>query len=258
MEAEPFFRREGDSYVPSSMARGPWSPNSLHGRLIAGLLGHEIDRLHGDPELTPARLTVDMYRLPDLSPVQVTTKVVRDGYRIKVIDAEFFSNGVSCGRATSQLLRKMGAPAGQVWEPPPWSVPAPADIPAPTDKRAGMGGMWATRPIAGAMGSFGPRKLWMSDVREIVEGDPMTPFTRVALAADFASPFANAGDKGLAYINSDMTIYLHRLPVTEWIGFEVVNHHATDGVAIGECWMHDEQGPIGLSAVCALVQKKAM
>ena len=93
---------------------------------------------------------------------------------------------------------------------------------------------------------------------ELVAGVKMTPFVHVATGADFASPFANAGDQGLGYINSDVTIYLHRLPVTNWIGFEVVNHHATDGVAIGECWLYDEQGPIGTSTVAALAQRKPM
>jgi Thioesterase-like superfamily len=84
------------------------------------------------------------------------------------------------------------------------------------------------------------------------------PFVHVATGADFASPFANAGDHGLGYINSDVTLYLHRLPVTRWIGFEVVNHHATEGVAIGECWLYDEKGPIGTSTVAALAQRKPM
>jgi acyl-CoA thioesterase len=98
----------------------------------------------------------------------------------------------------------------------------------------------------------------MSEVRDLVEGAPLTPFVRAAVAADFASPFANAGDQGLGYINSDVTLYLHRLPVKEWIGFEVVNHHATDGIAIGECFLYDQQGPIGSSTVAALAQRKPM
>jgi acyl-CoA thioesterase len=98
----------------------------------------------------------------------------------------------------------------------------------------------------------------MSEVRDLVEGTPLTPFVRVAVAADFASPYANAGDHGLGYINSDVTLYLHRLPVKEWIGFEVVNHHASDGIAIGECWLYDQQGPIGTSTVAALAQRKPM
>jgi hypothetical protein len=51
---------------------------------------------------------------------------------------------------------------------------------------------------------------------------------------------------------------LHRLPATPWIGFEVVNHHATDGIAIGECCLYDERGPIGTSTVAALAQRKPM
>src|SRR5260370_5190032 len=98
----------------------------------------------------------------------------------------------------------------------------------------------------------------MSEVRDLVEGAPLTPFVRAAVAADFASPSANAGDQGLGYINSDVTLYLHRLPVTPWVGFEVGNHHATDGVAIGECWLYDEKGPISTSTAAALAQRKPM
>jgi hypothetical protein len=258
MENLPFFTRDGAAYVPSTVARGPWDPNSLHGRVIAGLLGHVIEQRHGDPALVPARLTVDMYKLPDLAPIEVTTKIVREGYRIKVVDAEFFSGGTSMARATCQLLRRTQDPPGKVWSPANWDVPAPADIPEPEDKRSGMGGMWTTRPISGAMGTVGPRRLWMSEVRVLVEGEPLTPFGRVAVGADFASPFANAGDQGLGYINSDVTVYLHRLPATNWIGYEVVNHQATEGVAIGECWLYDEAGPIGTATVAALAQRRSM
>ena len=258
MTNEPFYTRDGARFQPTPSSRGPWDPKSLHGRVIAGLLGYEIERSLNDAAFMPARLTVDMYRLPDLSPVEVTTRVVRDGGRLKVIDAEFFSAGTSMARATCQLLRRTENPDGNVWSPPNWDAPPPASIPDPEDRRGGMGGMWATKPISGAFGGTGKREVWMSEVRELIDGVPLTPFTRVALAADFASPFANAGDKGLGYINSDLTLYLHRLPATEWVGFEVVNHNATDGVAIGECFLYDEQGPIGSSTVCALAQRRSM
>ncbi len=257
MTNEPFFILEGTHYVPTPTARGPWNPNSLHGRVIAGLLGAEIERLHGSPDFIPARLTVDMYRLPDLSPVEVVTRVVRTGNRIKVIDAEFISGGISAGRAACQLLKRTETPDGNVWKPQPWDVPKPADIPPPSDGRAGMGGMWAMRRITGDFGSVGQKRAWLSEVRELVGGRPLTPFVRVAVSADFASPFANAGDKGLEFINSDVTVYLHREPVGEWIGYDVVNHGATDGVSVGECFLYDEDGPIGSAACCALAQRRA-
>jgi hypothetical protein len=228
----------------------------LHGRVIIGLLARVIEQRHGGDDFVPARLTVDMFRLPGFAPIEVKTRLVRNGMRIRVIEAEFFSGGVSMARASCQLLRKTQNPEGRVWTPPNWDVPAPSEV--PTDPRLGMNGKWTIRPITGAMGTVGPRRLWMSEVRDLVEGTPLTPFVRVALAADFASPFANAGERGLGYINSDVTLYLHRLPATPWIGFDVVNHHATDGIAIGECCLYDERGPIGTSTVAALAQRKPM
>jgi hypothetical protein len=258
MTNQPFFTRDRDAFIPTRAANGPWDPNSLHGRVIIGLLAFAIEQRHGADEFVPARLTVDMFRLPTLAPIEVTTKLIRDGQRIKLVEAEFFSRGVNMARASCQLLRKTENPPGKLWSPPNWDVPAPADIAVPDDPRLGMHGKWATRPITGTMGTVGPRRLWMSEVRDLVEGVPLTPFVRVAVAADFASPFANAGDQGLGYINSDVTVYLHRLPVKEWIGFEVVNHHATEGVAIGECVLYDQQGTIGTSTVAALAQRKPM
>jgi hypothetical protein len=199
-----------------------------------------------------------MFRLPGFAPIEVNTRLVRNGMRIRVIEADFFSGGTSMARASCQLLRKTQNPDGVVWSPPNWDVPAPSEIPVPTDPRLGMNGKWTIRPITGAMGTVGPRRLWMSEVRDLIDGTPLTPFVRVAVAADFASPFANAGNRGLAYINSDVTLYLHRLPTTPWIGFDVVNHHATDGIAIGECWLYDERGAVGTSTVAALAQRKPM
>jgi hypothetical protein len=256
MKAEPFFRREGGLHHPNPVSRGPWSPTSLHARVVAGLLAAEIERAYGEPEFMPARFTIDLYRLPDFSAAEVTLKPVRVGRRIKVIDAEYVCAGVSFARATCQLLRRSANPPGNVWRPPPWRVPKPDEIAVPEEARAAMGGMWATRPITGAFGTYGQKQLWMSEVRELVQGEALTPFVRVALAADFASPFANSGDAGLSWINTDITLYLDRLPVTDWVGFEVSNHQAAEGVAVGICWLHDEAGTIGWASVAALPQAR--
>ena len=256
MTQDPFYSRDSDRFVPTRAAAGPWDPNSLHGRVIVGLLGAQIEAAHGGPDYMPARLTVDMYRLPSLAPVTVSTRLVRDGWRIKVAEAEFFSDGVSMARASCQLLRRTQAPDGEVWSPPPWSAPSPDEINPPKDPRMTLNGMWDLLPIVGGMGDRGPRQIWMREVRELVGGEALTPFARVALAADFASPFANAGTNGLEYINSDVTLYLHRLPTTNWVGMEVVDHGSSDGVGFGECRLHDEAGPIGAASVAALVQGK--
>ncbi len=257
MQNEPFFKRDGQNYLPQISARGPWNEQSLHGRVVIGLLGYALEVAHGDPDFVPARLTVDMYRLPSFDPVEVTTNLIREGGRIRVAEAEFISGGVSMAKASCQFLRRTQAPEGEVYGLPNWEVPKPDDIPAPEPFAGPMGKMWATRPIVGGFGQPGKvRQTWMSEVRELVEGVPLTPFQRVAVACDFVSPFANASSQGLAYINTDVTLYLHRAMVGEWLGFEKTDHQGTDGVALGECRLYDVEGPLGIAACAALGQRR--
>ncbi|HJN48894.1 MAG: thioesterase family protein [Pseudomonadales bacterium] len=252
MSSEPFFVREGDGFQPQPVCAGPWDPTSLHGRVVAGLFAAEIERAHGDPELMPARMTVDLYRLPGFLPLRVESTVIREGRRIRVVNAEMFSGEKSVGRASVQFLRRSQDPDGTVWKPAVWDVPPPADISPP--ERSGLGGMWRTLQISGMMGTVGARRCWISEARAMIEGEALTPWQRVALAADFSNPYANAGDAGLRFINTDITLYLHRLPMTEWIGFEVIAHQSADGIANGVCALYDESGHIGSSTVAALAQ----
>ena len=250
MTGEPFFRRKGEDFVPNDICRGPWDRESLHGRVVAGLMAFDIERRRIEPGFHPARLTVDLYRMPPFAPVQVRSDVVRDGRRIRIVDAEFTSGGVSIGRASCVLLRHGENPGGRVWSPVPWEAPAPESLPVMdwTENEP----MWDSRVIDHGFGAVAQKNTWLRENRALVEGEPLTPFLRAAVAADFTNPFANSGDQGLQFVNADITLYLHRLPAGEWLGFQTVAHHASEGVAVGECVMYDVSGPIGRSTVCGV------
>jgi len=82
------------------------------------------------------------------------------------------------------------------------TIPARTD-PGTQNERA----KWKTRPITGHLVRLGPRRLWMSEVRELVRACDVA-FVHVARVSDFASQFANAGDRGLAYKPAKSTLYL--------------------------------------------------
>jgi hypothetical protein len=251
--AEPFFRRDGDRLVPTQQAKGPWKANSLHGRVIAGLLAAEIERSHGDPAFLPVRLTVDMYRAPTMEPLHVETRVVRGGQRIKVIDADLMSEGRSAGRATCQFLRRGEAPESRAWCGDSWDAPGPEAFMTAEAGPESMFGAWELRWISGQLGEIGQRRVWMRETRAMIGGEVLTPFLRVAAGVDYVSPLANVGEMGsYSYINSDLTLYLHRLPVGAWIGYESLAHEASDGIALGHCNIYDAQGRIGWGSACAL------
>jgi hypothetical protein len=252
----PLFETEGSSFIPTEAALGSWGAKRLDGRAVVALLGAEIEHRHRSPDQVPARLTVDLFRLPDASPIEVRTRVVRENRRLTLVDAEFISGGEAAARATCQLLLKSENPEDQAWAPEPWNVPPPDQIQPPTDARLTLGGKWNVRPICGRFGKSGRRRTWLSELRPVVRERPITPFVRVAAAADLVSAFANFGASVLTFINTDLTIYLHREPETEWIGFDVVSHGASAGVAFGECALFDEAGAIGTVSCTALAQPR--
>ncbi len=256
-QPEPFFRRQGEAFMPQPICAGPWDPKSLHGRVIAGLLGGIIEARFRDAAFQFTRLTVDLWRLPQFVPLTVETRLVREGGRIKVVDAECFADGVSMGRAIGLLLRRGTPPAGEIWSPPDWDFPKPDTFdPPPPPEARDWTPMWETRGRGNAFGTVGRKQVWVRELRPLFDHEPLTPFQRVALAADLTSPLANSGSSGLGYINTDITLYLHRDPVGEWIGFESLAHHADAGVATGECTLYDEHGAIGRSSVAALAQRR--
>ena len=256
MDAVPFFDRVGDSYEPRDPCRGPWDRETLHGRVIAGVMAHELETRYGDPSFQVSRLTVDMFRVAPYAPVRVTTELVRDGNRIKVVDATLWSGETAIGRSSALLLRRADAPDGEVWKRPGWIAPHPESLPKRESRNEGWEPAWETRAIDFDPASPTPKRTWLRESRPFIEGVPLTPFVRCVLVSDFTNPVANSGTQGLNYVNADVTLYLHRDLVGEWIGAEVIHHESAEGVATGVCVLHDLSGAIGTATVCAVANRR--
>lgn len=221
---------------------------------------YQVERCHSDPLFQVSRVTVDMFRLAPMAPVTVTTGVVRDGNRIRVVDATAVAEGMEIARASVVMLRRTTRPDGVLWSPPPWDAPPPETLPAlylDVDRIP----IWEQRPFishGSATGSAGPapRRAWLRDVVDFVRGQRPSPLVRAAMVSDYANPFANAGDHGLNYINADASLYLHRDPVGDWIGVEAVAHDAAEGIAVGECALYDLEGRFGRTTVASLANRR--
>ncbi|MEV4804781.1 acyl-CoA thioesterase domain-containing protein [Nonomuraea sp. NPDC049421] len=242
--------------MPAPHARGPWSPDMLHGRLLGGLAARALEQHHAQPGLRFARLTVDLFRNSPMLPVTVETSLIRDGRRIRVADATISTVQGVIARASAVLLREGEQPDGErslvtpAWdEPPPSGPPAEAGGPwtPPFD-------LWRVTP----WGAPGPGRVWLREKFPLVDDEPLTPIVRAALAADFASPISNAQADGLRFINADYTLTLARPPEGEIVGMEGTGHLSADGVATGQVTVHDTAGPIGFCVVTALANGSAM
>jgi Acyl-CoA thioesterase C-terminal domain/Acyl-CoA thioesterase N-terminal domain len=248
---EPSFTRDGERLVPSASTAGIWSDGMVNGRHVGGLVAWAVERDHDLTELRVARLTIDMFRPVPMEPLTVTTTVARAGRRIRLIEVGVFDGDVEVTRGSALLLLRSEMPTGGPETLPPWDFPLPEALaPAQPSERT-----WELRQQG--LWSEGRGQVWMRDLVPFLAGESMSPMLRAALAADFANPLVNGAPDGLAYINADITLYLTRDPVDEWVGMEAVGHLGGDGVALGTAWLHDRVGRIGHCSVAALPDPRA-
>ena len=257
---EAFFTVDGDSYVPSVLTRGPWGA-TLGGQIVGGLLGWGIERSGIDPDLQPARFTIDLLRPVLMEPVQIQTSVQREGRRIKLVDGTLLQNGKTVARASALFLRRSDHPDGEVWSAQPEMPTIPTDSDGfPPDMPFFIWGYGAT--FAGTPGiaageweqSHSQKFAWTRLFRPMVQGHPLTPFVRLAFVGDVTSSLTHWGTTGLRYINADYTVTASRLPDGEYIGLAAQSHYGTAGVATGSATLFDRHGPLGTSSALALGQ----
>jgi acyl-CoA thioesterase len=257
---EAFFTVDGDSYLPGAMTRGPWGA-AMGGQIVGGLLAWGIEQSGIEPDLQPARTTVDLLRPVLLEAVQIRTSVQREGRRIKLVDGALVQNGNTVARASVLFLRRGDHPEGEVWSAPLEMPPLPANSEGfPTDMPFLIWEYGAT--AAGSPGitageweqSHSQKFAWTRIFRPMVQGHPLTPFTRLAFVGDITSSLTHWGTGGLRYINADYTVTASRLPDDEYLGLAAQSHYATAGVATGAATLFDRHGPIGTSSALALAQ----
>lgn len=257
---EAFFTVDGDSYVPGQMTQGPWG-SAMGGQIVGGLLGWGIEQSGVDPDLQPARFTVDLLRPALMEPVQIQTSVLREGRRIKLVDGSLIQNGTVVARASALFLRRGEHPDGQVWSSPVQMPPLPTSSDGFVAQMPfliwGYGATLQGSPgiAAGEWEQTHSQKFaWARLFRPMVHGHPLTPFTRLAFVGDITSSLTHWGTGGLRYINADYTVTASRLPDGEFLGLAAQSHYGTAGVATGAATLFDRHGPIGTSSALALAQ----
>ena len=253
-----FFVADGDAFVPQPIARGPWG-DTISGNYVGGLFGHVLQRDAGDPDFQPARLTVDLFRPAALAPVRVDTTVTRQGRRLRLVDAVMTQSDTVVARASGLFLRRGEQPCAEIWSSPvtmPPLPPTPDPIPRGLATLVWTYGKKEHTPGPGfglsAWEHTGPKYIWVRDIRPLVAGESLTPFTRAAMAGDMVSSLTHYGPSGLQFINADYTLTLSRLPEGPYLGLAALTHYSHEGVATGVATIVDQHGPIGSGSATAL------
>jgi hypothetical protein len=260
---EAIFTRDGDRFVPGELARGPWTPEAQHGGPPAALLAYLVERFEGGEAMRVARLTIELLRPVPIAPLAARTRLLRPGRKVQLVEAELLAADTAVARCTALRIRRD-------------TIPLPADLPQPAPPPGPGTGAdslppWARavayrgfhnagvehRFVVGGFDDAGPAIDWIRLRVPLIDGEPTSPLSRVAAAADFGNgvSWILGRTAGYTFINPDLTVYVYRLPIGEWVCLDAVTRVDASGIGIAESLLWDEQGPIGRAVQALLIER---
>ena len=250
------FDRLGEGrFGPTENSLGPWGQDLLHGGPVGALLAHELFATATEGEWFPARFTLDLMRPISMAPLEITSTVLRAGRKAELVSADCRSGDALAARASLQLIASSVLPVGGDTPAKHWTQSKKPTSPESTPRT------WPLNPTGvttfhhasvehhareGALTSLGPESDWIRVTCDLLPDTQLAPFERVICAADFSNGVSSSLPfEDYTYINADLTVYVFRLPVDEWVMIDAITHSGDQGVGLAESALYDREGLLG-------------
>ncbi len=250
------FIPDGELFMPTAHAGGPWDPSALHGGAPAALMVRAIEAIEPERDMFVSRITAEFMRRVPMAPLKLTTAIIRPGKKVQLVQASLSADGQEVARATALRIRQLeiDLPArieGPMPPPPEEAIPL-NDVPW-----RGFGKAMDPRLVAGSVVDIGPATVWFNLRVPVVPGEEPSPLQRVVAAADFGNGVSRVLDfaKHL-FINPDLTVYLHRRPRGDWIALDAETFAGTNGVGLAQSRLFDRYGQVGSSLQALLLDTR--
>jgi Thioesterase-like superfamily len=244
MTTPAFFIPDGEAFIATEHTRGPWSEDHQHGGPGAALLAAALERAAAP--LAVVRVTLEILRPIPIGRAQVEVAERKPGARTRLYSGTLRVDGQEVCRASCLAIRttplpipRATAPAmGRPEDAEPFELPF---FRHPVGYHTAM----ELRVAAGGIG-HGYAKAWLRMRIPLVLGQPTSPLSRVAIAADSGNGVSARLDwRKWLFINPDLTIHLHRPPTGEWVGLDAITETEPHGIGLAATVLHDEEGPLG-------------
>jgi acyl-CoA thioesterase len=254
---DSFFVPDGDRFLPTDLARGPWSADAAHAGPPAALLGRAVEQLEPRAGMVVSRFVVEILRPVPLRPLTVTTAVVRPGRRVQLAEAVLRDGDREIARASVWRIRPQEALEHDV-NLERTALPAPHDCPEvpgfPVPWRPNYFDSMEWRHATGSWTEPGPAAMWMRMRVPLLPDEPVSPLTRVLAAADSANGISWELDFGrFLFVNLDLSVHLARMPEGEWVCLDATSRLGRNGIGLSQSRLWDERGRFAAGAQSLLV-----
>ena len=247
----------GGAYRATAATAGPWDPAAQHAGPPGALLARAIERCDPRPGTFVARVACDVLGAVPVGDVAVAARVVRPGRSVELVEATLTARGRTA----------MTARAWRVATNTEANVPTrdTAPPPLPDDTAGGPTHPWDTgylaatewRQVRGGFDRPGPATVWARQRIPLVAGEDPTGLQRLLTLADSGNGASWELDlTAWWFINTELTVHLHREPRGEWICLDAATAISPGGAGLATTTLSDVEGPLGRGAQALLVARR--
>jgi len=254
-----FFEPAGPaSFIATRATAGPWSADAQHGGPPSALAARELERHEPDENMRLARVAVDILRPVPVGPLTASTRTLRPGKRVALLETVLESGGQAVLVARGWRIAKLAE--GPVVKRAAAATEIPAAAKAPRFPGGNVDGYLSHiewRFEAGNFDEPGPCKTWARPRIPLLPGEESSPMSRTLLLADSGSGVSMALDpRAHIFINVDLTVILHRDPAGEWLLLDAVTTMDGTGTGMAETRLYDTAGEVGAGVQTLLVSPR--
>lgn len=253
----------GERFVATDLVRSTWSAAIQHAAPVSALLVRALQRCEPRADTRLSRVLVDLLGpVPAEGDLWVRSSRERSGKQIELVAAEMLAPGPDgtprpVARASGWRLQTLdtAAVAHAAAEPlRPLSQARGRDMKKDWDRNYvhSLDWRWLTTPMA-----EGPGESWIRPEVDLVAGETMTALERLFAVADDANGIGTKLDiRKWTFLNTDLAVHIHRVPVGEWIGIRAETNYGPDGVGATLGTLFDETGAVGAIQQSVLVRPR--
>ncbi|SMO93387.1 Thioesterase-like superfamily protein [Ruegeria faecimaris] len=250
MSRLPYFRLRADGvFVGNDPARGPWSAEHCHAGPVSGLIVRAAESEIG-PDKMLTRLTVDLLRPLPLSGLRVAAETTRHTRTLATtrVTVHDLDNTLCAVATTMHLARRDLGPVPNVALSSPQladSVDGPFPIGEIRHDLPGFATYSDVLYPKGGNQGVGPKTIWMR-TPPLLGDEVQSPIQALCPLADCGNGISwNAPTTEMGFMNTDLTVQVHREPVSDWLASESVCHWQPSGIGMSQSVLYDTQGPVG-------------
>jgi hypothetical protein len=252
-----FFAEDGDYLVANDSARGPWSADACHAGPVSALLARAAEKVITDKQLV--RLTANFLRPVPIRGIRIECGATQNGRVAASCSMTAFDrDGKICVTATTThtVVEDIGQVATPSAPPPPVSDDEPEDFVISTAPHGQpfISNFVEARYPPGTSQALGPKTIWIR-TPVLVVGETPTPFQQACPIADCGNAVSRNHElTEVSFVNSDITVALHRLPTSGWLASKSISHWQETGIGMSQATLFDEVGEIGFALQSLVVR----